>query len=74
MNTKSEEREKFSRHIESLADKLKVNTIEAIVHYCEENEVEIESAAALINDRLKEKLHLEAQKLRILPRDSRLPL
>jgi hypothetical protein len=48
--------------------------MDAIVHYCENNELEIESAAKLINSIIKSKIECEAQELNFLPKGSKLPL
>jgi len=48
--------------------------MDAIVHYCENNELEIESAAKLINSIIKSKIEAEAQELNFLPKSSKLPL
>jgi hypothetical protein len=48
--------------------------MDAVATYCEENNLEIEIAATLINDSLKSLIQGEAQELRYLPRSSRLPI
>jgi hypothetical protein len=49
--------------------------MEAIVHYCEENDVDIESIAQVIakSQVLKEQLYLEAEKLKMVEKINRLP-
>ena len=37
-----------------------------IVHYCDKNEMEIESAAKLVNSKIKESIKLEASELNLL--------
>jgi len=69
-----DEKNKFSITILELAAKEKMNHIEAITVYCEENSFEIELAAQLINDHLKQLIQSEAQDLRILPRSGRLSI
>lgn len=69
---------KFSEHIERIvkeSDGL-VNYIEAVVTYCEDNEIEIETASKLISKPLKEKLKYQAQSLNYMKKTSRgiLPL
>ena len=67
--------ENFSRMIEELAEKLDVNYLETIVHYCEKNEMEIEVAAQLISSNLKAKIESLAVDLHYLKnRGSKLPL
>jgi hypothetical protein len=69
-----EEKNNFSIAIEELAIKYTISYMEAITHYCEITEMEVELAASLVNENLKSKIESEAQKLRYLPRTSKLPL
>ena len=48
---------KFSQDVERIAYENNMNYIDAIVHYCETNEIEIESVSKLISKPLKEKLN-----------------
>ena len=43
---------KFSRMIEKLSVEINAPVMDTIVHYCERNNMEIESAAKLINSKL----------------------
>jgi hypothetical protein len=52
----------------------KINYIEAIVTYCEENGIEFESVSKLISKPLKEKLKHEATQLNFLKKTSRAKL
>tara|TARA_B100001939_G_C16733440_1_gene526516 strand:+ start:430 stop:654 length:225 start_codon:yes stop_codon:yes gene_type:complete len=65
---------KFSHTIEEIAFEKKIPYMDAIVWYCEKNEVEIEVAAKLINAVLKSKIEAEAQDLNFLPKVAKLPL
>lgn len=65
---------KFSQEVERLAHENSMNYIDAIVHYCESNEIEIESVAKLISKPLKEKLKYDAQKLNFIKKTSRAKL
>ena len=67
-------RAKFSVIIEKLVCDKRISYMDAIVHYCENNELEIESAAKLINSIIKSKIEAEAQELNFLPKTSKLPL
>ena len=53
-----------------------VDYMDAVLHYCEKNEVEIESVAKYIkkNVVLKAKLQEEAEELNYLQKTSRLPI
>jgi Holliday junction resolvasome RuvABC ATP-dependent DNA helicase subunit len=68
---------KFTKDIEELVrDTQDLNYIDAIVLYCEENKIELESVSKLISKPLKEKIKAEAIELNFLKRTSRarLPL
>ena len=69
-----EEKNNFSMMIMEMAIKEKIDHMDAIATYCERNNLEIEVAAALINESLKSIIEGEAMELRFLPRGSRLPL
>jgi hypothetical protein len=50
--------------------------IDAIVHYCEQRELEVEVAAKMITGSLKSKIKIEAENLHFLPKSNtaKLPL
>ena len=65
---------KCSQEVEKVAFENEMNYIDAIVFYCEKNEIEIESVPKLISKPLKEKLKYDAQKLNFMKRTSRAKL
>jgi hypothetical protein len=65
---------RFSQDVEKIAHENSMNYIDAIVHYCETNEIEIESVPKLISKPLKEKLKYDAQKLNFMKKTSRAKL
>jgi len=65
---------KFSLEIETLVLKEKMNYIEAIVLFCEENGIEIDSISKLISKPLKEKLKRDAQDLNFMKKTTRAKL
>ena len=65
---------KFSIIIEKLVHEKQLTYMEAIVYYCDNNELEVETAAKLINPVIKSKIEVEAQDLNFLPKTSKLPL
>ena len=65
---------KFSQEVEKVAFENKMNYIDAIVFYCEKNEIEIESVPKLISKPLKEKLKYDAQKLNYMKKTTRAKL
>jgi len=62
--------------IEELVRQLNISYMDAIVLYCEKNNVEIESIGKLIksNDMLKAKVQIEAENLNFLPKSNTLPI
>ena len=69
-------KDRFAEEIEALVLDTKMSYIEAIVEYCEEKGIEVESVSKLISKPLKEKLKYEATELNYLKKTSRgkLPL
>lgn len=67
---------KFSLEIEKIVISEKMNYIDAIVFYCEENNIEVDSVAKLISKPLKERLKWDAIRLNFMKRNSKskLPL
>ena len=65
---------KFSLEIENLVLKEKINYIEAIVLFCEENGMEVDSITKLISKPLKEKLKRDAQDLNFMKKTTRAKL
>ena len=62
---------KFSMEIETIVSKEKINYIEAICQYCEDNDIEIESVSKLISKPLKERLKYDAIQLNFMKKTSR---
>lgn len=63
---------KFSEIIESIVkNNSEMNYIDAIIYYCEENNVEIESISKLVSKPLKEKIKYNAVTLNFLKRTSK---
>lgn len=69
---------KFSMEIERLVKSSKglISYIEAVVTYCQENEIEVETVSKLVTKPLKERLRHEAERLNYMKKRSKgvLPL
>ena len=66
---------RFAQEIESLVhENGYLNYIDAIIHFCEQNSIDLESVPKLISKPLKEKIKYEAQELNFLKRTSRAKL
>jgi len=84
LNISNEEREmvsniianpkKFMREIEIYVQRYEISYLEAIMQYCDDNDVEIESVPKLVGNPLKEKLEAEAIELNFLPKTGTLPI
>ena len=76
INNKFVSKEKFAEDIENLVLSTKMNYIDAIVQYCEDNDIEIESVGKLISKPLKEKIKYVATELNYMKKTSKgkLPL
>lgn len=68
--------EKFIKEIENLVTRYNLDYMDAVVHYCEKNNIELEAAAGIIrsNLRIKSKLQDEAEELNFLPKRAKLPV
>jgi hypothetical protein len=53
---------------------VEMNYIDAIIHFCEQNNIDLESVPKLISKPLKEKLKYEAMELNFLKKTSRAKL
>jgi predicted aldo/keto reductase-like oxidoreductase len=69
------DKHKFNLDIEEIVLEKGLNYIEAVVYYCEANDIEVEVAAKMINRNTKEKLQANANTLNLLVDKTRsLPL
>jgi hypothetical protein len=67
----------FSLIIEGVVkDKKPITYMDAILFYCEENQIEVESVGRLISKALKEKIQVEASKANLIkmPETGKLPV
>jgi hypothetical protein len=68
--------EKMIREIERIVVEYKADYIDAIVHYCTKNDIEIETVASIIKSsgKLRSRLQAEGEGLNFLPKSARLPI
>jgi len=66
--------QKFAMEIEKIVANDELNYIDAILHYCESNSLEVESITKLISKPLKERLKWDATRLNFMKRTSRAKL
>ena len=66
---------RFAQEIETLVQVNKnMNYIDAIVHFCDQNSIDLESVPKLIPKPLKEKIKYDAQQLNFMKKTSRAKL
>tara|TARA_Y100000593_G_scaffold79536_1_gene148107 strand:+ start:56 stop:316 length:261 start_codon:yes stop_codon:yes gene_type:complete len=66
---------RFAEEIETLVLNNKdMNYIDAIVHFCDQNTIDVESVPKLISKPLKEKIKYDAQQLNFMKKTSRAKL
>lgn len=60
----------FSYEIEKLVRNKSLSYIDAVVYYCEKNELEVEVIAKMVTGALKAKIKIEAEDLNFLPKSN----
>jgi hypothetical protein len=64
----------FSLYIEGRVAAQEISYMEAIIQYCEEVDIDIESISKLINQSLKDKVQIEAEDGNYFKKRGKLPL
>ena len=64
----------FMENIENLVQQTKMTYIDAVMHYCEENKLEPETAGKMIGGKLKQNIQDEAEDLHLIQKTSKLPI
>mgnify|MGYP001217798043 FL=1 len=64
----------FSENIEKLVQSTKMTYLDAVLHYCEENKLEPESASKMINGKLLQNIQEEAENLHLITSSAKLPI
>ena len=62
----------FVAEIELLVKEYKMSYMDAVIHICNEKDIEPERIVRFIDKSLKEKIQLDAEQLHYLPKSSRL--
>ena len=65
---------RFQANIEELVQRTKMTYIDAVVHYCEENKLEPETAGQMVGGKLKQHIQEEAEELNLIQKTSKLPI
>ena len=61
-------------NIENLVQQTRMTYIDAVMHYCEENKLEPETAGKMIGGKLKQNIQDEAEDLHLIQKTSKLPI
>jgi Phage late-transcription coactivator len=66
----------FTKEIEKIVISKNIEFFEAVLLYCEMNNIEVETAASLVkqNAVLKARIQLEAENLNLMKKSARLPI
>lgn len=65
---------KFAKMIENSVVSDKLSYMDAVIHLCEQNSVELEEVKKFISPVIKQKIEAEAMRLNFLPRGNTLPI
>ena len=64
----------FALYIDETVSKFGMSYMEAVICYCNEMDIEVESIGSLINQKLKDKIQIEAEQTNMMKPRGHLPL
>ena len=64
----------FFVKIQELVKQTNLSYMDAVLHYCDMNGMEAETAAQLVNGKLKVQIREEAEELNFFPKTAKLPI
>jgi hypothetical protein len=64
----------FSLHIDEQVSTFKITYMDAVINYCNEKEIDIDSIGSLINQKLREKIQMEAEQANMIKPRGHLPV
>lgn len=64
----------FSIFIDETVNRLKISYMEAVINYCNELEIDVESVGSLISQKLREKIQMEAEQSNMMKPRGHLPI
>jgi len=65
---------KFSLEIENIAKEKRISHMDAVIDYCQKNDIEPDTVGRLITKGLKEKIEANARELNYLEKQAQLPI
>ena len=66
--------EQYNSEIDEIVVRTKMSYLDAMLYHADENGLESETVAGLVNIKTKNKLREEAEKLNFMPKTSKLPI
>ena len=66
--------ERYNSEIEEIVERTSMSYLDAMLYHADENGLESETVAGLINVKTKTKLREEPEQLNIMPKPSKLPI
>lgn len=64
----------FSIYIDEQVASKSISYMDAVINYCNEKDIDVDSIGSLINQKLKEKIQLEAEQANMIKPRGHLPL
>jgi len=66
--------ERYNSEIEEIVERTSMSYLDAMLYHADENGLESETVAGLVNVKTKTKLREEAEQLNFMPKTSKLPI
>ena len=66
--------ERYNSEIEEIVERTSMSQLDAMLYHADENGLESETVAGLVNVKTKTKLREEAEQLNFMPKTSKLPI
>ena len=66
--------ERYNSEIEEIVERTSMSYLDAMLYHADENGLESETVAGIINVKTKTKLREEAEQLNFMPKTSKLPI
>lgn len=64
----------FGIYIDEIVSKYKITYMEAVINYCNELDIDVDSVGPLINQKLREKIQVEAEQSNMMKPRGHLPV
>ena len=64
----------FALVIENIVKEKEITHMDAVLWYCQKEEIELEAVGSLVSKGLKEKIEANARELNFLPKQAQLPI